>query len=56
MPYDNCPVGDSRMPGLLPIPPVNPNVYLAGDGTWQPIEEPVVAHEELHTDNGDYDS
>jgi hypothetical protein len=49
-------IATSRFPGFLPIPPPNPNLYLAADGTWQELEEePPVEHEELHTDNGQYD-
>ena len=54
---EDCPIAKGGFSGILPFfPKDNANWYLRGDGTWQPIEEPVVEHEELHTDNGDYDS
>ena len=48
-------VDDRRLTGLLPVFSVKPNVYLRGDGTWQPVEEPPVEHEDVHTDNGFYE-
>ena len=43
--------------GLLPVPPVDPEMFLRGDGTWVPAEDllPIVEREEVHTDIGSYD-
>lgn len=55
----DLPIASNPFPGILPIVPsntVNFLKFLKGDGTWVEIEWPVIEHEELHTDNGDYDA
>jgi hypothetical protein len=56
--YRNRGISDPviRDSGILPfLPDDGTKYYLRGDGTWQPIEPPIVEHGDLHTAAGEYE-